>query len=253
MKFTEEQFKEILDGDKGIYMDDLPFETQGLEFFNALPDHLQGEAMQWGFSDTCVREDLFEFLIENQFGMSVKEYYASGILDKYFETKIPIPIDYKYLKMSKKERLKEKLESKHSNVSYENKEKRTSFDETFGQDKMDLANKVIGDKSAELLEKLQPVDMKIAAQTIGLDLVEVKPGGSRIDCVSPTFVYSNPGVILFEKDYHGFEDMFDLDRDMSEIMQFDNRDKIPSEFSGIVRVLVEYYPSNEDLEELKNK
>jgi len=219
MIFTEEQFEKILDGDKGIYLDDLPFDTQGLEFFNCLPDHLQGEALQWGFGDTCVREEIFEFLIENQFGMTIKEYYASDILDKYFETKIPI--DYKRLKMTKKELLKEKLESKKTVVSFENKDKRVAFDETFGQDKIELAKKVIGDKSDVLLKIMEQ-------QT------------------------SNQGVLLFEKDYYGFEDMFDLDRDMSELLTFENKNKVPSEFSGIVRVLVEYYPSDDDLEQIKD-
>jgi len=231
MIFTQEQFEKILDGDKGVYMDDLPFETQGLEFFNSLPEHLQGEALQWGFGDTVVRENIFVFLIENQFGMTPKEYYSSGILDKYFETKVPTPINFKRFKMTRKELLKEKLESKHTVVSFENKDKRTSFDETFEQNKM-----------------------KIAAKTMGLDLVKVKPSTSNIiECVSPVFKYetSNEAVILFEKDYHGFEDMFDLDRDMSEILSFGNENKIPSEFTGIVRVLVEYFPSDEDIKNIK--
>ena len=209
MIFTQEQFDKILDGDKGIYMDDLPFETQGLEFFNALPEHIQGSAVQWGFGDTCVREEIFVFLIENQFGLTVDEYYKSGILDKYYDEHVPFLIDYRLLKMSRKELMKEKLEKK--------------------------------------------VSMETAAKTIGLDLVKVKPGGNRIECVSPTFVYdkSYPGVIIFEKDYHGFEDMFDLDRDMSEILQFENQKKIPAEFTGTMRVLVEYYPSNDDLDQIK--
>ena len=217
MIFTQEQFDKILDGDKGIYLDDLPFETQGLEFFNALPDHLQGEALQWGFSDTVVRENIFVFLIENQFGMTVKEYYASGILDKYYDSKVPIPVDYKRLKMTRKE-LKETKPVYADYYEWDN----------------------------------EKISMETAAKTIGLDLVYVKPGGNRIESVSPTFVYSNPGIILFEKDYYGFEDMFDLDRDMSEILSFENKDKVPSEFSGIVRVSVEYYPSDDDLELIKN-
>lgn len=221
MIFTQEQFEKILDGDKGIYMDDLPFDTQGLEFFNCLPDHLQGEALQWGFGDTCVRENLFEFLIENQFGLTVKEYYKSGILEKYYETKVPFLIDYRILKMSRLELMKEKLESKKTVVSFENKDKRVAFDETLGQDKMDLAKKVIGDKSDVLLKIMEK-------QT------------------------SNQGVLLFEKDYYGFEDMFDLDRDMSELLSFENKNKVPSEFTGIVRVLVEYYPSDDDLEQIKD-
>ena len=206
MIFTQEQFDKILDGDKGIYMDDLPFETQGLEFFNALPEHIQGSAVQWGFNDTCVRENIFVFLIENQFGLTVDEYYKSGILEKYYDTHVPFLIDFRMLKMSRQELLKEELDKK--------------------------------------------VSMETAAKTIGLDLIEVKPGGNRIE-YTRTYCHSNPGVILFEKDYHGFEDMFDLDRDMSEILQFENQKKIPSEFTGIMRVLVEYYPSNDDLDQIK--
>ena len=53
-----------------------------------------------------------------------------------------------------KEEIQEILSKKCTVVSYKNKEKRKSFDESFGQDKMELARKVIGDNYEELLKKL---------------------------------------------------------------------------------------------------
>ena len=53
-----------------------------------------------------------------------------------------------------KEEILEQLSKKCTVVSYKNKEKRKSFDETFGRRKMELALKVIGDNSDILLEKL---------------------------------------------------------------------------------------------------
>ena len=55
--------------------------------------------------------------------------------------------------LNKKEIL-EQLSKKCTVVSFKNKEKRKSFDETFGDRKMELARKVIGDNSDILLEKL---------------------------------------------------------------------------------------------------
>ena len=95
MKYTKEQFKKITDGDEYICFDDLPFDKQGLEFFNALPEHIQGMAVQWGTNDTGFRDELFEYMIDNQFGMTVKQYYGTTISKhKYGEN---IPIDYSLL------------------------------------------------------------------------------------------------------------------------------------------------------------
>lgn len=75
MKFTREQFKEM----GNLYLDDLPFDDSNedlmLELFNHLPSDLQGLAVSWGLNDTVFRDDLFEYLLENQFGWSINEYY----------------------------------------------------------------------------------------------------------------------------------------------------------------------------------
>lgn len=102
MKFTEEQFEEILEHNKAIYMDDLPFEDQGLEFFNNLPVSFQSDAMKWGVNDTEFRDNLFEYLIKNQFGMTVDQYYKSSLFEKYSKDHQTIPINYEYLKNKKR-------------------------------------------------------------------------------------------------------------------------------------------------------
>jgi hypothetical protein len=55
--------------------------------------------------------------------------------------------------------------------------------------------------------------------------------------------------IIFKRDYHGFEDVVDLERDISEC--FDSRfnpeaKDIPNEFTGTVKVTIEYVPSEEN-------
>ena len=74
MTLTDEQIKEIGD----YYFDDLPFQYGDIDqtkFFNHLPHHLQCEAMQWGANDTCVRENIYEHLLENQLGLTVDQWY----------------------------------------------------------------------------------------------------------------------------------------------------------------------------------
>jgi len=54
--------------------------------------------------------------------------------------------------------------------------------------------------------------------------------------------------IIFNKDYHGFEDIYDLERDISEAfdVKFNPEMKnIPSEFMGTVRVTIEYFYEGE--------
>lgn len=58
-------------------------------------------------------------------------------------------------------------------------------------------------------------------------------------------------ITILDKQYHGFEDAVDIDRDVSEM--FDswvnpNAAKIPGEFQGTIRVLITYEPSPEDEE-----
>jgi hypothetical protein len=57
-----------------------------------------------------------------------------------------------------------------------------------------------------------------------------------------------PTKVIFQKDYHGFEDAVDIERDVSEC--FDARfnpamEGIPGEFQGTIRVTVEYIPEEE--------
>ncbi|MDM1408199.1 hypothetical protein [Myroides sp. DF42-4-2] len=47
-----------------------------------------------------------------------------------------------------------KKSGKNGEVFYKNKEKRTSFDETFSKNKMEIASKFIGSSSVLLAEKL---------------------------------------------------------------------------------------------------
>jgi hypothetical protein len=52
--------------------------------------------------------------------------------------------------------------------------------------------------------------------------------------------------VIFEKKYHGFEDVYDLGRDMDEVLddRFNpNAKGIPGEFQGIIKVTVEYIPA----------
>lgn len=82
MRFTREQFDDI----GKFYIDDLNIndEDQGfmLQVFNELPNHLQGLAVQWGFSDTVFRDDVFEYLIKALHGMTVTEYYDKKVHER---------------------------------------------------------------------------------------------------------------------------------------------------------------------------
>ena len=78
MTFTLEQFKKL--GNFAHSLDDLPLNGKDdeqilLRLFNALPSRLQGIAVQWGMSDTVFKDGTHMFLCENQFGMTVKEFY----------------------------------------------------------------------------------------------------------------------------------------------------------------------------------
>lgn len=52
--------------------------------------------------------------------------------------------------------------------------------------------------------------------------------------------------VIFKKEYHGFEDIYDLDRDISEMWDEPAAKTIPGEFQGTLTVTVEYTPSKED-------
>jgi hypothetical protein len=95
MKFTREQFEEIADG-RQLDVDDLPFSlTREQQFllFNHLPQTLQGLAIMWGIGDTEWREALMEFMIDNLFGWSIKEYYDSEIAKEYLKKGVKIEFD----------------------------------------------------------------------------------------------------------------------------------------------------------------
>ena len=85
MKFTKKQFDEI----GPWYFNDLCFDstnqTTMLKIFNLLPSNLQGLAVSWGCDDSVFRDDVFEYLIKNQFEMTVKEYYESDIFNYFIK------------------------------------------------------------------------------------------------------------------------------------------------------------------------
>lgn len=97
MNLTREQYDEI----GKFYVDDFPISSsdQDLMFklFNKLPLHEKALAIEWGFMDTVFRDNVFTFLVENQLGMSTKEYYDSDIFKDYLENSKKIEIDFSKL------------------------------------------------------------------------------------------------------------------------------------------------------------
>lgn len=89
MIYTKEQFAEIGPMHLDDLCVDLSDEDVQLRVFNLLPDYIQGEAVKWDFSDTCVRDDVFAYLVEKLFGLTVKEYYARDM-----ERSARIPVDF---------------------------------------------------------------------------------------------------------------------------------------------------------------
>lgn len=53
-------------------------------------------------------------------------------------------------------------------------------------------------------------------------------------------------ITLMDKQYHGFEDATDIERDLSEMFVSGKASSIPGEFQGTIRVVVTYEPSEED-------
>ena len=80
MKYTLAQFKTI-ESDGIIHLDDTPLNLtpeESLRLFNALPSHIQGDAVSWGISgDTCTRDAVFVWVLDNVYGMSSDEWYAN--------------------------------------------------------------------------------------------------------------------------------------------------------------------------------
>jgi hypothetical protein len=57
-------------------------------------------------------------------------------------------------------------------------------------------------------------------------------------------------MILLNKSYYGFESFYDYFRDVAEICEFpEDKEfkKIKGEFQGAVRVLVEFFPADGDI------
>jgi hypothetical protein len=85
MKFTREQFDEL----GPFYVDEFPIDDKDQDFmfhiFNSLSQVIQGQVVMWGFSDTEVREKIFEHLCEKVYKMSIEQYYESEYSKVYFE------------------------------------------------------------------------------------------------------------------------------------------------------------------------
>ena len=56
--------------------------------------------------------------------------------------------------------------------------------------------------------------------------------------------------MIFDKTYHGFEAIVDLDRDISEIFDYGPAKDIPAEFLGSIRVRAVYAPYTSPIEKL---
>ena len=83
MKFTREQFDKI----GPFYQDDFCIDSsdQDIMFrlFNALPEHLQGMAIQWNCGNSVFRDEVFEYLCHVLYDMTPQEYYESDIFAEY--------------------------------------------------------------------------------------------------------------------------------------------------------------------------
>ena len=97
MKLTREQYNEI----GKFYLDDFPVSSNQdimFDLFNHIPSHIQSVAIAWGFSDTVFRDNVFEFLCENQLGMTCENYYKSKIAKDYFDNGVLIELDFQKMK-----------------------------------------------------------------------------------------------------------------------------------------------------------
>lgn len=57
--------------------------------------------------------------------------------------------------------------------------------------------------------------------------------------------------VIWQKSYNGFEDAVDLGRDIYECLDGDFNDKaknISGEFQGVLKVTVEYFPADDEVE-----
>lgn len=94
MEFTREQFDEI----GPWHFNDLCFDSSDqdvmFKIFNLLPSHLQGLAVSWDCDDSVFRDDVFVYLLKNQFDMTPEEYRESEIGNNFFKKGIYQEIDF---------------------------------------------------------------------------------------------------------------------------------------------------------------
>lgn len=105
MILTDEQINSIGD----YYFDDLPFCYEDIDqkkFWNALPSHIQTDALLNGANDTLVRENIYEYLLETQLNLSYdlwidkdeNNVYTHELAEALFGKKEPVYIELDYTK-----------------------------------------------------------------------------------------------------------------------------------------------------------
>lgn len=98
MIFSREQFDSI----GPFHLDDFPLNTSNqdlmFEIFNRLPQHIQGNAVAWGCSDTPFREEAFEYLCNKLLGLTIEKYYDSAYAKDYFDNGMEIEVDLTKIK-----------------------------------------------------------------------------------------------------------------------------------------------------------
>lgn len=85
MIFTAEQYKSL----GGFYLDDFPLDIDdelGLKILNSLSTHIQGDIISWGFSDSVIRESIFNQLCKRLW-ISIDKYYESEIYRNFRNSK----------------------------------------------------------------------------------------------------------------------------------------------------------------------
>lgn len=88
---------------KFFTFNDLPFDNENLDLklniLNNLPEDIQKDIDRWGPDDSVVRDDIFLFLLDNQFNLTPSQYYESEICKNRFELNLgPYPFDLDKLK-----------------------------------------------------------------------------------------------------------------------------------------------------------
>ena len=73
---------------------DYPNVQEKYDIFCALPVKIQHEAIRWGTNDTVVRELIADFLLTNQLGISLTDYYNSDVAKNYFDNDVIVPFNW---------------------------------------------------------------------------------------------------------------------------------------------------------------